>query len=885
VPLTPGSRLGPYEIVGKIGAGGMGEVYRARDLRLGRDVALKILPDAFARDPDRLARFEREARALAALNHPNIAQIHGLEEAGGTRALVLEFVDGPTLADRLTRGRIDVDEALTVARQIALALEAAHDQGIIHRDLKPANVKVRDDGTVKVLDFGLAKALDPLSDALSPENARAELPTITSPAVTANGIILGTAAYMSPEQARGRPVDRRADIWAFGCVLYEMLTGRRAFDGEDVSTTIAAVLKEAPDLHGLPVGLASSTRRVLRRCLEKDPRNRLSAISDARMDLDERDDLTSVTTLAHGSSFVAALGGAAVGAIVTAIAAWLVLPPAAAGTAEIIRDSILPPADFDFFHDAAGAAISPDGKRIAFISESRGPLVSQLWVRDRSSLTPRRLEGTEGATLPFWSPRSDRIAFFADGKLNTISVEGGRVQTVCDAKNGRGGTWNRNDVIVFADTSGDPLKRVPAGGGDPKPATTLDTAKKEASHRYPAFLPDDDHFLFTALPRRGEKYEIFVGSLSTDARTLVGAFENMPVLAPSGYLLFMRKGVLVGQAFDLTTRVIHGEIVPLDDAPGWVEGEWDGAPAVSVSTSGLMLYTVAAQRDTELAWVDQSGKPLGRIALQPRGFYTVPVLSPDGLNAAIHKIESPTAVTIWRVELSSGRMQPVSLARGRNYAPVWSPDGQRIYFTSNRDGRDQVYVKDLAEARPETVVYESPALFKQVTSITRDGRFLVQELADQTDVWLASPQGQPKQAALLNTAASEQLARISPDNRWVGYVSDKSGRMEVYVDAFPALGHEQRITLDGGQDLAWHKEGRQLAVLTPTGVYVIDLIIGGDVRPGSVHRLDITLQRDAFGADVTTDFRRFLFSMGLATRVRPSLALVTGWESALARRR
>ena len=499
-----GQTIGPYQILAKLGEGGMGEVYRARDTRLDRDVALKILPEAVARDPDRVARFAREARTLAALNHPHIAQLHGLEEAGEVRALVMELVDGEDLSQLIARGPLPLDEALPIARQIADALEAAHDAGIIHRDLKPANIKVRPDGTVKVLDFGLAKALEPAVAAASDQFAS---PTITSPAqMTHAGMILGTAAYMSPEQARGRVLDRRTDVWAFGCVLFEMLTGSRAFSGEDVTETLAAIMKSDPPMARLPADTPVEIHRLLTRCLQKDRRLRLQHIGDARLELEDAahstpTSTTSTVAVRPGWRLwlgVAAIALAAVGAGI-GLSEWR----HSRATVTPLQFAIAPPPELTFATLPGGGtgvapqfAISPDGSAVVFVAATEKGF--QLWHRPLSAVDARLLPGSDGAAFPFWSPDSQSVGFFADGKLKRIRIDGGPPSVVCDAAQGRGGTWNSNNVIVFSPTTTGPLQRVTAGGGVPQDISALDLDYGETSHRFPSFLPDGTHFLYTA---------------------------------------------------------------------------------------------------------------------------------------------------------------------------------------------------------------------------------------------------------------------------------------------------------------------------------------------------------------------------------------------------
>ncbi len=539
----------------------MGEVYRARDSRLQREVAIKVLPEQLASDPERLARFTREAQTLAALNHANIAQVHGLEESGDIHALIMELVEGEDLAQRIARGPLPLDEALPIARQIADALEAAHDSGIVHRDLKPANIRIRPDGTVKVLDFGLAKALEPTSTATGPA-ALMNSPTLTQQA-TQLGVILGSAGYMAPEQARGRPVDRRADIWAFGVVLYEMLTGRRAFEGEEITDVLASVLKSDPDLGSIPADTPASVRRLLRRCLVKDPRQRLSSIRDARLELDELEpasggvapSLASVSASAppRVARLAPFLAVALVSVLATAAVAWMMMrsspPPADASV--LSRLSITAPPGKTLFADTSGISLSPDGRKIAFLVGTIVGAQNELWVRSLDSTTAQRIESGDEVQFTFWSPDSRRLGFFTTGHLKTVAAEGGRAQILAATEGGRGADWNRADQILYAPAPEGPLMRISANGGDPVAVTTLDTARGESSHRFPAFLPDGDHFLFAALPARGGKFEIYASSLSEPAkRTRIGAMESAPRWINTGWLLFARRGILAVQRFD-----------------------------------------------------------------------------------------------------------------------------------------------------------------------------------------------------------------------------------------------------------------------------------------------------------------------------------------------
>ena len=631
--LAPGTHLGPYEVVAPLGAGGMGEVYRARDTKLKRDVALKILPEAFRLDAERLARFKREAQMLASLNHPNIAAIYGFEESDGVQALVLELVEGPTLADRIAQGPIPLDEALPIAKQIAEAVEAAHEQGIIHRDLKPANVKVRGDGTVKILDFGLAKALEPAGMALqSGPSTLTQSPTITTPAMTQMGVILGTAAYISPEQAKGRPADKRSDIWAFGCVLYETLTGRRAFDGTSTSEVMAKVIEREPDFGALPATTPLSIRRLLHRCFEKDPKDRLRDIGDARFELKEtvakeRRDVAEIAPTKHSYLRPGAIAVAII--VITIVGGMLVMsrvrpPSVEAGLRQFV---MLPPEGTAFgggvIDRTPPFAISPDGLRLAFVATD-GSGHRLLWVRPLSSLNAAPLGGTEGATEPFWSPDGSLLAFFAGGKLKKVNVAGGAPVSLADAPTGSGGTWSRDGVIVFAPSTQSGLLRISEAGGTPTPVTRL-SPSGDFGHVYPQFLPDGRHFLYLVRATPSRK-GIYVGLLgSPDSKRIVEAREKARY-APPGYLLFLRDGRLMAQAFDASRLELSGDAVPVAESVAFIST--DGRASYDVSDSGALVYRAnGLLAASQPVWVDRSGKTIENVG-EP-GDYQTASLSPD----------------------------------------------------------------------------------------------------------------------------------------------------------------------------------------------------------------------------------------------------------------
>ena len=647
--LMIGKTLGHYRVGEQLGRGGMGEVYLADDLSLDRKVALKFLPDAFTGDPERMARFEREAKLLASLNHPNIAAIYGLEQAEGKRFIVMELVEGETLAQRLSKGPLPIEEALGICRQIAEGLEAAHEKGVIHRDLKPANVMITDGDKVKILDFGLAKAL---SDETQSVDA-SQSPTITE-AMTQPGIILGTAAYMSPEQAKGKAVDKRADIWAFGCILYECLTGKRAFEGETVTETLAAVLTREPEWEKVP----ARVRPLLRRCLEKDPKKRLRDIGDAYALLESAPE----SVPAKRPWF--AWGVAIVGVLAALVLAVLYFRQAPVEAPEICLEVNTPPTS-----DPLSFAISPDGRQLVFVASAEGQ--QRLWLRPLDQITAQPLVGTEGAKYPFWSPDSRSIGFFADAKLKRMDVSAGAPQVLAGAPFGLGGTWNRDGVIVFVPSPLRPLYRIPASGGDPVAITRLDPPRQSGQY-YPQFLPDGRHLLY--LVGEGSDQGIYLASLDSAETKRLIAVPSLPTYTPPGYLLFMRQGSLFAQRFNPERRELTGDSVRVADSVG----------GFSVSETGMLAYRTAGATRRRLAWFDRSGKEVGTVGATDENRLQNPELSPDGRRVAVDRVVQGNR-DIWLIETALGVPSRFTFEAIDLY-PVWSPDGSRIIFTSGRKG-------------------------------------------------------------------------------------------------------------------------------------------------------------------------------------------------------
>jgi Tol biopolymer transport system component len=894
-----GKTIGPFQIVAKLGEGGMGEVYRAHDTHLNRDVALKVLLDAVVGDPERVARFTREAHVLAALNHPHIAHVYGFEAGPPTALLVMELVEGPTLAEVIgaAPGGLPLDQVLPIARQIADALEAAHEHGIIHRDLKPANVKVRDDGVVKVLDFGLAKAMDP---AASSGAEAMNSPTMTARA-TQMGVILGTAAYMAPEQAKGKAVDKRADVWAFGVVLYEMLTGRRLFDAEDMSETLAAVLRQEISLSALPATIPPRLARLLARCLERDPKQRLRDMGEARIEIARIEAGGADVVAAPAASVsvqppaattrrrILAIAGVTLLVGLAVTVTWVLMrPPSSAG---VTRLSVLTPPGRTLYPDSASVAISPDGKMVAFvIGGYHSP--SELWVRSLDSLTARHLEGTDGASLPFWSPDSIHVGYFGrGGELKKVAVTGGRAETICTLPGspvGRGASWNASNVIVFATGTNGPIYRVSADRGGATPVTTID-APRQSGHRFPVFLPDGDHFLYAALPAHDGKFDILAASLSGGTSTLVGAMESGPVYAEPGWLLYARQGVLAAQPFDARALRTTGVAVTLADEPTSLLDavqSFTAGPTVSVSPAGSLAYFSAPAANATATWIEPSGK-IGDTVKLPDGQYSDLRISPDGGRAVFVRSISVTEASLWLVNLARQGAMKISSGRGRNEAPVWSPDGADVAFASDRDGPQDFFVKHVADASPERPLYQSAVLFKTPNAWSRDGRWIIfSELGPDVtyDVWLLPVSGSAATGTpepYLRGPGKDYLALPSPDGHRMAYVSTDTGRDELYVQSFPEPGQKQQISTDGVSARWWSSDSRRL------------WFVGGDrtlwradVEPGATLRVSPPVRIGEFppniiAVDMRPDGSRFLALIAGTG----SVTIVHNWRAALEKKR
>jgi serine/threonine protein kinase len=862
--LTAGSKLGPYEILAPIGEGGMGQVYRAKDTKLKREVALKVLPDSFAGDPERMARFQREAEVLASLNHPNIAQIYGVEE----RALVMELVEGQTL-----QGPLPLETALNYAKQIADALEAAHDKGIVHRDLKPANIMVKPAGVVKVLDFGLA-AVAQSSDQSNPANS----PTLTiSP--TRAGMILGTAGYMSPEQARGKAVDKRADIWAFGVVFYEMLTGERLFEGETVSDTLAQVLTKQPDWEQVP----SKVRRLLKKCLEKDPKKRLRDIGDAWELLEEG----APEATASSRSRLGMTGWAAAVVFAIALAGLSFLhfrekPPEAL----LARTSILPPEEASGFvlnANFGGSAISPDGRVLAFVANVKGK--SSLFVRPLDSLAARILPGTEGASRPFWSPDSRNIGFQANGKLQRIGLNEGAPRIICDSAQARGATWNADGVIVFHSRTNQALSRVAASGGAPQPITAVDE-KTETYHYWPQFLPDGKHFLYLIRAQPVTQSAIYVGSLDDKPEekkrvklvdSQLGAiFAPNPSTPGKGHLLWVQGQSLMAQAFNPETLKLSGEAVPVAESIG--ETETNGYADLSASRMGVLAYGNSRLGSYRLNWIDRSGKKSEPFAESGAGFR----ISPDGNSAMT--IRSSSTTELWRIDLLRNAQTRFTFSGGQ--APVWSPDGREVVFNNGA----------AIFRQPASGAGEAVELVKQKSGNipldwSEDGKWLLysQLAGAETEIWAMPMEdaGKIGKPFVFLKAPGLSHARFSPGaagQRWMAYTSRESGQYQVYIQDFPDKHGKWQVSTTGGLGPVWNRNGKELfyrneggniAMAVPVKANGMALSLGQPVPVFDVP--------GASDYDVNPDGKRFLVLLPQDQGRQDSITLVQNWQSGLGR--
>jgi eukaryotic-like serine/threonine-protein kinase len=910
--LQPGARVGSYVIREFLAAGAMGEVYRAHDVQLRRDVALKVLPASFSTDPERVARFQREARLLAALNHPHIGAIYGFEEAEGVRALILELVEGETLADRLRRGPIPLDQTLLIARQIADALDAAHERGIIHRDLKPANIKVTADGTVKVLDFGLAKAWS--GEGAAPDMS--ELPTVTATALR-EGVIMGTPAYMSPEQARGQAVNKRTDIWAFGCVLFEMLTGTGAFRGETVSETLAEVMKSEPRWLALPPDTPANVRHIVQRCLEKDPRQRVRDIGDVRLALEGVFELVAAdtTALARGvralgrRPLMLSLGMLLTGVAITGLAIWFLRPASSAGPQPVSRFTITFPADQPFTAgDRHLVALSPQGTHLVYQANDR------LYLRAIDQLSATPIPGTEigpvSARSPFFSPDGQWIGFWQNGELRKVALTGGALVKLWEAQSPWGASWGPDDTILYGQGPAG-IWRVSGQGGTPQRVVSVDEKRGESAHG-PQLLPGGRAVLFTLATGGGGAWneaQIVVEVLESGERKVVLRGGRDARYVETGHLVYARGGTLLAVPFDLGQLAVIGGPVPL------VEGVRDasnstGATHFSLSSNGSLIYAVGDSVQAQqgrLVWVARSGaeQPLAA----PPGLYENPRLSPDGRRAAVEVPEGAESAAgggglaggeeqLWVYDLARDTLTRMTFEGGNNEQPVWTPDGRRIAFQSSRDGVFDKIFWQLADSSGGLERLTTGGEGNQTPrSWSADGQLLAfDELNRRTgsDIWVLQLSDR-KAEPFLRTPFEEGVARFSPDGRWLAYVSNESGRPEIYVQPYPGPGGKWQVSIDGGTDPVWSRNGRELFYRTGNRMMAVETTMQPRFSAGKPRMLfegpyfsdfatAFSIQTVSY--DVSADGQRFLVVKAneAASRSAAQINVVLNWTEELKRR-
>jgi Tol biopolymer transport system component len=885
VSLASGTKLGPYEILAPLGAGGMGEVYKARDTRLERTVAVKVLPQHLSASAEVRQRFEREAKTISQLSHPHICALYDVGREGETEYLVMEYLEGETLSDRLAKSPLPLESTLRYGQEIADALDKAHRQGIVHRDLKPANVMLTKTG-VKLLDFGLAKAMA----APTPAGSLTSLPT--QQGLTQEGTILGTFQYMAPEQLEGKDADARTDIFAFGCVLFEMATGRKAFSGNSQASLISAIMQnDPPPISSVQPMSPPALDRVVKTCVAKDPEDRWQSAADIKRELrwigegSAAGVAAPVAASRRRSLRLSWIVAAALALAVAGLAARLARRPAS--SMPIIRSSILPPPGGELIStriNAGPVEISPDGTRLVFTArKGEGP--NQLWVRALAESAARPLAGTEGAERPFWSADGRFIGFFADRALKKVDANGGPVFRLAEVNESRGGTWSRDGIILYTPDARGPVYRIPAAGGEPAIATSF--GEKDATHRYPRFLPDGRHFLYLVRHSgagAGENPEIRVGALDAKESRVVVQVASNAVYA-SGYLLYVRQGALVAQRFDLGRLEVGGESTVV--APDVLMDERFSRGAFTASDTGILAYQTGTGSTTSvLRWMDREGRILGVVGDSAEYFNGGNLeISPDGSRASVSIVDLRTGISdIWIIDLASGTRSRFTAGPNDKFGSTWSPDGKQLAFSFENDRGYNVVVRSVDGAE-EKIVATNPVDNENPTGFSPDGRFLLIDHREnrRDDILLLPVDGGSKAERLASTPAVEGLAQVSPNGRYVAYMSDESGRFDIYVTTFPRGGGRWQVSQNGGREPRWSKDGKELFFFTPDN-RLMAADVGTDGPTFQVGALRPLFQSRQFGIgfryDVSRDGKRFLVHSGLPEEIQP-ITLVTNWTAEL----
>jgi len=883
--LSNGTKLGRYEIRSLIGAGGMGEVYLANDPKIGRDVAIKVLPADFAADKDRVARFELEAQAAGALNHPNILAIYDVDTQDGLLFVVSELLEGDELRDRLDEGTIPLRKAIDYARQIVSGLTAAHEKGIIHRDLKPENLFITKDDRVKILDFGLAKLRETDTSIHGSEDA-------TRKALTDPGMVMGTAGYMSPEQVRGQMIDHRSDIFSFGVILYEMITGRRAFQEESLAETMSAIVKDEPqEMTESNPNISPALERIVHRCLEKKPDRRFQSTADLGFALES----LAAPTSSSGSNLTAAVSAISpekerspwryripwVVALLlliglAAVVTMYVLRPAP--EKRIVRFAVSMPAKAT---SISHPVISPDGRTIVYAATVEGE--SSLYTRSLDSMTDQRVDGTEGAWYPFWSPDSRYIGFFTSGKLKKADTLGGPVQNLCDTSGGTGGTWNSNDVIVFSDKEVG-IKRVSAAGGEAALLVPLDVSRKESEVWHPSFLPDGNHFFFYIWYSSTNSAEVFVSSMDGKDRKPVLKNDSNVLFVEPGFLLFARESTLMAQRFSTSLLEVTGDPFPVAENVSFDSSE--GYSSFSVSEDGTMVNLKGSGGMRRLTWFDREGKTIAPVG--PPSDYSNVVLSPDAKRVAVQR-RVDNNYDIWIIDLDRGLPVRFTFSASNEDDPAWSPDGSVVLFSSDRDGGvRRLFRKASGGAGKEEIVNESVKVNDDGIDWSPDGKNVIYETSNDkggVDLWVLPMTGDSKPYPLLESEFAETHGRFSPDGRYFAYVSSESGRPEVYVQSFPPAGGKWQVSTGGGGQPQWRRDGKELFYISPDKrLMAVPVSLEGTFESGTPTQLFSTQVTSFLSPDryvVSADGQRFLINSAVEETSATPINVTLNWTSTL----